>query len=177
MVEKLLKNKGFIPKFDNSKKEIKYCMEDIILGNTEYLASSFIFKRLCKYFSQFSYFWQNFIFVKINGVFLRKRDKNIIWEVVTYLKSKKEMIFSRQFRTVAAVYHSLKIFRQNTTKTECPLAIWRFFFQNKRARFIIGSGHWTLHYSNKPVDPVCCTLDRLLNKKISQQKTGILSNI
>ena len=104
----------------------------------------------------YQFFWQNLIFVKINGVFFKKRDKNIIWEVVTYLKSKKEMIFSRQFRTVAAVYHSLKIFRQKTTKTECPLAIRRFFFQNKRARFIIGSGHWTLHYySNKPVDQTC----------------------
>lgn len=71
-------------------KEGKFCMEDIIWGNTEYLASSFIFKRICRLSSQISYFWQNLIFVKINGVFLRKRDKNIIWEVVTYLKSKKE---------------------------------------------------------------------------------------
>ena len=27
------------------------------------------------------------------------------------------------FQTVAAVYHSLKIFHQNTTKTEYPVAI------------------------------------------------------
>jgi hypothetical protein len=58
--------------------------------------------------------------------------------------------------------------------SSCNLTI---FFQNKRARFIIGSGHWTLHYSNKPVDPACCTLDRLLNKKKFHNKRQVYSVI
>ena len=56
-------------------------------------------------------------------VFKKKRQDYNMRSCDVPQKQKGAMILSRQLRTVAAVYHSLKIFRQNTTKTECPLAI------------------------------------------------------
>ena len=109
-------------------------------------------------------------------VFKKKRQEYNMRSCDVPQKQKRDDIFTSVPNSGSCLSFTKDISSKHN-KNSVLLQFGDFFFQNKRARFIIGSGHWTLHYSNKPVDPACCTLDRLLNKKISQQKTGILSNI